>query len=147
MLPSDSPPARLIADTFSGAGPLGGLHDGLLADRHDLDACTACDYPFLSPALLRLLLDHAAGRDAVVPIAGATPHVTQGVYARKILPAVESRLRGHSYRLRDLLGDLDVCWIDETELRAVDPDLRSLLNVNTPHDWERALAIFGQPAE
>jgi molybdopterin-guanine dinucleotide biosynthesis protein A len=50
-------------------------------------------------------------------------------------------MRAARYRLRDLLDGCNVCIVDEAELRAVDPDLRSLLNVNTPQDWQRAVAL------
>jgi molybdopterin-guanine dinucleotide biosynthesis protein A len=142
-LAPDVPPVRLTPDTFPGAGPLGGLHAGLIGARHELVICAACDYPFLSSALLRLLLDHGTGRDAAVPLVGDTPHVLVAVYSRQILPAVEARLRARSYRVRSLLEDLDVSWIDEPEVRSIDPDLHSLLNVNTPQDWVRAQALAG----
>ena len=39
-------------------------------------------------------------------------------------------------RARDLLADdeLNVAWIDESEIRTIDPALRCFVNVNTPND-------------
>jgi molybdopterin-guanine dinucleotide biosynthesis protein A len=144
-LPADCPSARLVQDDVKDAGPLGGLHAGLLGARHELVLCTACDYPFLSPAVLRLLLGRSAGHDAAVPLAGRALHVTQVACSRRILPAVEECLRRHRYRLRDLFSGLDVGWLEEAEVRTVDPELRSLLNVNTPAEWEQATQVARKP--
>jgi molybdopterin-guanine dinucleotide biosynthesis protein A len=140
-LPADCPPVRRTADVVAGAGPLGGLHAGLAGARHDRVLGVACDYPFLSAAVVRLLVERSAGHDAAVPRLESTLHVTQAVYSRALLPQIEARMRAARYRLRDLLDGCNVCIVDEAELRAVDPDLRSLLNVNTPQDWQRAVAL------
>lgn len=146
-LPADCRPVRLTADIIPGSGPLGGLHAGLRSAGHDVVFCTACDYPFLSADLVRLLVHHAPGRAAVVPRVQSVAHVTQAVYVRDLLPRIEAQLEERRYRLHDLLSGLDIRWVEEAELRAVDPDLRSLLNVNTPEDWLRAQEYIGQVDE
>jgi len=143
-LPADCPPTRLTADIAASAGPLGGLHAGLRCAVHDLVICTACDYPFLSPAVLLLLAERAAGHDAAVPRVAATAHVTQAVYSSRLLPAIEAQLAAGHYRVQDVLTGHRVGWVDEAELRPLDPDLRSLMNVNTPEDWEQALVLAGE---
>ena len=52
----------------------------------------------------------------------------------------EQRLRDGHDSLTGLLHSVDVRWIDESELRAVDPDLGSFVNINTPEEWESLLA-------
>jgi molybdopterin-guanine dinucleotide biosynthesis protein A len=44
-------------------------------------------------------------------------------------------------RLRLIAERLNVRTIDEPALRAIDPDLRSFLNVNTAEDYARALRL------
>ena len=58
-------------------------------------------------------------------------------YGRGVAPGVAEQIAHGRYALVDLLGRLDVVWIDEPELRALDPDLRSIVNVNTPDDLAR----------
>ena len=41
--------ARVIADRWPDAGPLGGLHAGLLAAETPYAAAVACDLPFIEP--------------------------------------------------------------------------------------------------
>jgi hypothetical protein len=49
---------------------------------------------------------------------------------------VTARLAAGRLKASALLTDeaLQVRWIDEAELRAIDPDLRALHNVNAPED-------------
>jgi molybdenum cofactor guanylyltransferase len=146
-----------IEDMYPGAGPLGGIASGLARVGAKRALVVACDLPFPQVDLLRLLLELAPGYDAVVPAprsgragAGARPYgdgmsrvetaqsraqPTCAVYARSCLPVMQSRLAHRQYRLRDLLGDLHVRWVEDEEIRIVDPDYRSFLNANTPAEW------------
>jgi molybdopterin-guanine dinucleotide biosynthesis protein A len=49
---------------------------------------------------------------------------------------VEAMLVRGSYKASRLLTDegLRVAWIEDAELRAIDPELRSLRNINAPTD-------------
>jgi molybdopterin-guanine dinucleotide biosynthesis protein A len=114
---------------------------GALPATVDAVVCVASDMPFLSAAVIERLRDAAPGAPAVVPrIAGrAEPLLAR--YARAVAPIVVEQIAAGRYALIDLLARLDVTWLDEPELRALDPELRSILNVNTPQDLAR-LARF-----
>jgi len=51
-------------------------------------------------------------------------------------PVVEARLARGALKASRLLadGELRVAWLDEAALRAFDPQLRVLFNVNVPED-------------
>jgi molybdopterin-guanine dinucleotide biosynthesis protein A len=51
-------------------------------------------------------------------------------------PVVERRIAAGQRKASRLLtdGELRVCWIEEPALRAIDPQLRALFNVNAPED-------------
>jgi molybdopterin-guanine dinucleotide biosynthesis protein A len=141
-LPSPSPsPADGRGDRI---GPMAGL-DAILAalpPTTDAVVCVASDMPFLSPALLEHLRDAAPNAAALVPrIAGrAEPLLAR--YARGAAPVVADQIANGRYAMADLLARLDggVVWIEEPALRALDPDLRSIVNVNTPADLARLAA-------
>ena len=86
--------------------------------------------------LIEHLRDAAPTAAALVPrIAGrAEPLLAR--YARAISPVVADQIAAGRYALVDLLARLGagVIWIDEPQLRRLDPDLRSIANVNTPAD-------------
>lgn len=137
-------PARLVADAYPGAGPLAGLHAGLLAAKHDLVLSAATDMPFVSRELALALLKACAGFDAVLPrlvVAGhdaPQPEPLFAAYRRTCLPPIEAALSAGRRRAVAFLGDINVRFIDEPDLRRVDPDLRSFRNLNTPEEWAEA---------
>jgi molybdopterin-guanine dinucleotide biosynthesis protein A len=130
--------ARYLADDFPNLGPLGGLLTGLRRARYPYAAVVACDLPFLNADVLRLLLEVAEGYDAVVPRLDGRAHPTLAVYGRSSIGAIERQVARGDLSLRDLLAELRVRWLDEAEIRRVDPVFRSFRNVNTPRDWQEA---------
>jgi molybdopterin-guanine dinucleotide biosynthesis protein A len=137
---------EIAADRRGGVGPLGGLHAAMAATQGEGGVlCVAGDMPFLEPAVLSLLRDSRPGAEAVVPRVGGRPEPLLARYAARALAAVDAQLDAGERAVHRLLARLDVAWVDEDELRAVDPDLRSLMNVNTPDDLARAQALARPP--
>lgn len=123
---------RTLTDRVSGYGPLMGLSSGLNA-MHNLHALVvAVDMPFVQPALLTFLLNQPLTGSLLVPVVNNVPQVLLAIYPRAILPLVEERLQEGRCDPRSLLEVAPVRYIDETQIRQVDPELRSFINVNTP---------------
>jgi len=131
---------RTVADAAAPprAGPLAGIAAGLAAAATPWLLVVAGDMPYISGALIDLVLARAGDAiDAVGIRIGELPEpllcLLRVAAAR---PAVASRLAGARLRASRLLtdGDLRVAWISEPELRAIDPALRALFNVNAPED-------------
>jgi molybdenum cofactor guanylyltransferase len=130
------PGARLVADHYPGAGPLAGMHAGLEAARHPWVWVVACDLPDVEPALLELLTSMSDGVDAVVPIVGGDKQGLCALYRRDLAPRIEALLQTNVRSVRALLEAIGVRYVDEGELRRVDPELRSFRNLNTAADYE-----------
>ena len=127
---------RIVIDQIPDYGPLMGLYSGLSA-MHSTSMYAlvmAVDMPFVQPALLTYLLSQAQGDSMLVPVVEDTPQVLLAVYPRTILPTIEALLRQGRRDPRSLLKAAPVRYVDETQLRAVDPQLRSFMNVNTPDE-------------
>lgn len=130
---------QVVEDRYPGNGPLGGICTGLLACPSDLALVVACDMPFLSRPLLRLLLDRAEGFEAVLPRHGdGYLEPLHAVYARSCLPTMEARLAAGRLALWELVADLRTHYLDEEEYRPLDPEGLSFFNLNSPGDLERA---------
>jgi molybdopterin-guanine dinucleotide biosynthesis protein A len=140
---------QVVADRRPGAGPLGGVHAALstaAAGPWSDVVCVAGDMPFLPAPVLALLRDHAPGADAVAVRTGGRPEPLLARYAARCLPEIEARLDAGERAIHRLLDGIHVAWIEEAELRAVDPTLSCLTNVNTPEDLERlARLVAGVP--
>jgi molybdopterin-guanine dinucleotide biosynthesis protein A len=112
--------------------------------RGELAMAVAVDMPFLSPDLLKTLVALAPGCDVVIPRAQDRLHPLCAVYRRtSCLPAIEQAIQRGQRRLIAFHPDVRVCEVDEETLRQVDPDLRALMNVNTPEELAAARALLG----
>jgi molybdopterin-guanine dinucleotide biosynthesis protein A len=143
----------VVRDPVSGRGPLLGIAAGLDALAHWARAAfvSSTDVPFLHPALIRRLSALRGSEYAIaVPRAQGHYHPLSAIYgveARAEIAALlaEGRLRPFFLfeRMRTLIAD-EPLLLEGEELRAVDPDLRSLWNVNTPEEYQAARASLSR---
>jgi molybdopterin-guanine dinucleotide biosynthesis protein A len=138
---------EIVPDRLVDQGPLGGIHAALTATpEHAGVVCVAGDMPFIAPELLRRLRDRAPEALAVAARSGGRPEPLLARYDRRVLPVLEAQLRAGRRAAHELLATVTATWLDELELRAIDPDLRSFINVNTPEDLARAERVGDGPA-
>jgi molybdopterin-guanine dinucleotide biosynthesis protein A len=145
---ADTGGVAIVPDRLEpGHGPLAGL-DAALAFFAARDAtmsvvCVAGDMPFLQPAVLRRLRD-APPSVAVVPRLGSGPEPLCARYGPPFATAVTAALTSGDLAVHALLAQLPVVFIPEPELRALDPDLRTFININTPEDLAAANELAGR---
>jgi molybdenum cofactor guanylyltransferase len=136
--PVKSPNVRLLTDETPNIGPLMGLYSGLKAihpsSTHAL--LVAVDMPFIQPTLISYLLAQPHNDALLIPLVDQVPQVLLAVYPRVTLPHIEARLREGRRDLRSLLTVCPVRYIEEAQLRTVDPHLRSFVNINTPEEFD-----------
>ncbi len=137
-LPRDLP---VLQDRRPDCGPLEGIAVGLarLGHEADLSFVTACDAPLLRPAFVRRLIELVAGYDIAVPHVGGYDHPLTAVYRTTVLPHAESLLAAGRVRPVFLFDQVRTRRITADELADVDPELESLMNVNSPEDYAAAL--------
>ncbi len=132
----------VVYDQVPDSGPVGGIHAGLQAVRHDVAFAVACDTPFLQPALIRLLVERAQGGAIVVPTWAGRRQPLPAVYPTSLIPELERRLRAGRLRLGEL-GELPGARVvPEEEVRRADPDGLSFRNVNTPEAYAAAQELL-----
>lgn len=135
---------RMIEDRYPGLGPLAGIHAGLSSARYPHVWVVGCDLPDTDPALAPLLLELAAGYDAVVPRIDAEPQGVCALYDRALVSRIDDLLASGERSIKSLLAASNVRYVTSEELRLVDPELGSFRNINTPADYEAWLTT--QPA-
>jgi molybdenum cofactor guanylyltransferase len=139
------PPAVIVTrDEREARGPLEGLRAGLKALPAGVDVAyvTSCDVPLLVPNFVRQMLDLAREYDvAVMEIDGFT-HPLSAVYRRATLPIIEDLLAHDRLRPVFLFDAVKTRRVRPEEMTA-DLELRTLRNLNTRDDYERALAEAG----
>ncbi len=132
--------ARIVRDAFPGAGSLGGIYSGVVAADHGLTFVAGADMPFLDLGLVRHLVDRLGTADAVVPIISGRPEPLHAVYGRSVLGPAKTLIEAGRLKIAGLFEDRAIVWVHENELRAIDPELASFRNLNTPADYEKARA-------
>jgi molybdopterin-guanine dinucleotide biosynthesis protein A len=136
-------------DEHEDRGPLEGIRAGLKALPEHVAAAyiTSCDAPLLAPAFVERMIDLLGDRQAAVVELDGFSNPLAAVYRPGVLAQVEALLS--SGRLRpSLLFDLvDTRRVSAEEIAPVDPDLRTLRNINTRDDYLAALGLagFGTP--
>ena len=128
---------RIARDSNEGEGPLAGLYDGLMACRSELIVVAGGDMPDLQPGVLAEML-RVAGEPAAVAVALADgddvrplPCVLRMLEA---LDATHTLLHMGGRRLRTMLEALHPVVIAEDVWTALDPDRRTLFDVDEPGD-------------
>jgi molybdopterin-guanine dinucleotide biosynthesis protein A len=126
-------------------GPLEGLATGLRAcgDRLDAVYATACDVPLLVPAFVKRMFDLLGDFDVAVPFDGQHHHPLAAVYRPAVLPQIQKLLDADQLRPRYLFDVVRTREIPVEDLRAVDPQLSTLENLNYEADYVAALAAAG----
>jgi len=135
--------ARPITDEPDGLGPLAGLYAGLKVASAELNFVAACDIPFLRPRLVEGIIALAEGYEAVIPEGPDGLHPLCGAYSRACLGAIREALEAGQRRVVSFFPQVRVRIVSAEELRGFDPDLMSLLNVNTPADLKAAARAIG----
>ncbi|MDI3316750.1 MAG: molybdenum cofactor guanylyltransferase [Bacillota bacterium] len=133
---------RVVADPpgWEGQGPLAALRAGLAAARQEAALLVACDMPFASPCLARLLLAEVdRGWPAALPVAGGRAHPLFAAYRRDLATKVEEALRAGVRSLAGFLAALPARRLAEEEISPCGPPERLLINVNRPEEYRQAL--------
>lgn len=136
--------AVVVVDHRPGLGPLSGMLAGLAVAKHRHVWVVGCDLPDVEPALGGLLLALAADYEAVVPRPDQEPEGVCALYVRELAPRIAALLDAGERSVKSLLNRSAVRYVGLDELRAVDPELRSFRNINTPADY--AAWLTTQPA-
>lgn len=149
-LPPLPPDVAVVTDAFPEQGPLGGLLTGLRCLQQLLSQAewsratvwvTACDCPFVCPAVIRDL--HArlllSDRSAAVVRHSELLNPLVAVYRTSVLSLVEEQFAGGTRSLQKLLHSIQPLIVESHQLTPLDPDLLFLQNVNTPADYQAAL--------
>ena len=133
---------RVVPDEIPDAGALGGIYTAIQASPCERTLVVGCDMPFLSETFLA----HLARVDADV-VMPRSPHGYEplcAIYARAAAPGIRARLeRGerHAARAPEHVRFVEV---GPEEIAAYDPHGLLFVNVNTPHDYERARRMLAK---
>ena len=122
-------------------GPLEGIATGLRLMPHYVDAvyATSCDVPLMIPEFVAQMFDLLGNNEIAVPYDGQYHHPLAAVYRTRVLAMIELLLASDRLRPRFLFDEVATMEVPVDKLREVDPALSTLMNLNHPEDYQRAL--------
>lgn len=144
-LPGLPPAVSITRDERDARGPLEGLRAGLhsLPAATDAAYVTSCDVPLLVPGFVQRMIELLGEHDIAVMEIDGFPHPLSAVYRRDTLPEVDSLLAQDRLRPVYLFDAVRTRRVHPVDMLSVDPQLRTLRNLNTREDYLAALAEAG----
>ena len=134
----------MVGDIVEDKGPMTGILSALTMPDVSEVFVTACDMPFIKPALVKYIVDSwDHGSDAVIPIFEKKPQPLLGIYSKKLADCMERSIKNKERSLTRFLEKVNVRYIDEQQVRRIDPEGRSFVNINTMEDYQTE--IGGKP--
>ena len=126
----------IATDLFPVPSSLTGIHAGLFHTSEPHAFITACDTPFLRPALIKTLLGNLEPKwDVIMPVTEQGNQPLCAIYSKRCIKAIEGQLQNGDSKVLNFFPKVRVKEIPEAELRSADPDLISFFNINTPEDF------------
>jgi molybdenum cofactor guanylyltransferase len=129
---------RFCFDAQDDAGPLEGIRAGLLESRSEYSFVCAGDMPFVNFRVVDMLFEKADGHDAALPRWDDRMfEPLHAVYSRKMIPEIEKAFkRGKHSVLAPVFEMQDVVFVEISDIREIDPELKTFANINTVEDLE-----------
>ena len=132
----------LLRDVIPGLGPLGGIYTGLLFAQGKSVFVTACDMPFLQPAVVKHMVQLSRNNDVVVPQKREGLEPLHAIYSARCLPHIKKMLERGKFQVVSFFPAVKVCRLSQEELQKLDPHGLSFFNINTPDDMDRARELL-----
>ncbi|MBI4849067.1 MAG: molybdenum cofactor guanylyltransferase [Nitrospirae bacterium] len=151
----------LFGDVYDVRGPMTGIFTALLNSSNQWVFVSACDMPFINPALIRFMADErynpaclsmmsdeergnfdpaqeADIYDVVVPVVNHRAEPLFAFYSKKALSSLEQFILSGKKGIKDFLLNRSkrVKYITTEEIKGIDPEAKSFINLNTPEDVE-----------
>jgi molybdopterin-guanine dinucleotide biosynthesis protein A/molybdopterin converting factor small subunit len=137
-------PAMLVRDEVAYQGPVSGIYHGLKAATKEVCFVTSCDAPFLNLQLISQLLAQISDCDVVVPYWQQRFQPLHAVYRTSVLPLLKDQLERGELRPIFLYDKVRTRKIPEQEIRRLDSEGLSLLNMNSPAEYDAALQLWNK---
>ena len=128
-------------------GPLAGIATALAATDTGWNLIMACDLPYLTREWVDWLLARTTNcqHQIVMPRTPRGPEPLAAVYHRDCADRIARLLARGVRKVVEALEDFQVDFVFERDWQAIDPKRRVLRNMNTPADYEEALALLEKP--
>jgi molybdopterin-guanine dinucleotide biosynthesis protein A len=131
----------LLGDVYNVRGPMTGIFTSLLNSSNSWVFISACDMPYINHELIRFMSLKRDNYEAVVPEYNGNIEPLFSFYSRRLLLPMEEAIFKGKTGLQYFLKNKKVKYITTREIRDIDPQGKSFINLNTPQDLSRELNV------
>lgn len=128
----------LISDRYPNKGPLAGIETAMYHEDAAVFIIAACDMPFVSRNIYRILLNKIDGYDAVVPVFENQLHPMSGIYRRTTLPVIQQKIEKDELKVKGFFSGLKVKYVDEFDGINQEQLEKHFFNMNYPSQYLQA---------
>lgn len=129
---------KVIKDVNEQKGPMGGIRSALAYCGQDIFVCS-CDMPFVSPELIRNMLQRKEeGKISIAQYSGKIYPVL-GIYPYAVLEALTESIENDDLKMTRFLEQQNTRYIQYDESFK-----HQFLNINTPENFRNAELIMNQ---
>ena len=130
---------QVVPDLFNQKGLMVGLYSGLKASTSQYNLVVGCDMPFLKVELLQYIEEKIDSNDIIIPrYAKSYIEPLCAIYSKDCLEIMKRNIEAGILSIRKVFPYLKVKYIEEKEIKSVDPELNSFFNINYKEDFIRA---------
>ncbi len=138
LLGSILPGHRFAYDAYKNKGPIAGILSGLFACQDEYCFIAACDMPFINENAVKMLFGKCENYDAAIPRhSDGFLEPLHAVYRCKpmLRETEKAIMRGETIILAPIFR-LNVNYVGVDEIKKIDPELRTFMNINTYKDLQ-----------
>ena len=133
----------LLGDIYNVRGPMTGVFTSLMNASNRWVFISACDMPFLNRDLIEYMASKIDNSDAVVPVKKGKTEPLFAFYSKRLLVSMGKSILSDKRSLKDFLNNKRVQYIKISEIKKIDPEAKSFINLNNPEDID----LYLQPQD
>jgi molybdopterin-guanine dinucleotide biosynthesis protein A len=139
LLISVLPGYTYVSDVYENTGPLSGILSSLGVCRDEFCFIAACDMPFINENVVELLFRKSENHDAAI-VRHEDGHLEPLHAVYKCKPMVfetKEAIKSGKTKILAPIHRMKVNYVEIEDIRKIDPDLKTFININTLEDFNR----------
>ena len=135
----------VVTDIIPSQCALAGLHAGLFYASFPYVYAAACDTPFVKQSIVEYIVGQIDPKyEVIIPRTDDGLEALSAVYSKDCIPLIENNLKKNIFMIKKFFRKKKVKEIPVEQLKALDPAMEFIFNVNTPEDLEKAKTIVNK---
>jgi len=135
---------QFFPDLIPNLGPIGGLYTAFKLFSSHYVFLIACDMPLIQKEVLEYMYKNLdfSSHIYIPKLENGFIEPLFAFYKSTLLKTIEENISKNDLKLRSLINDHIVQYLTYEEIRSLDPNLYTFLNINTKSDFSKIIDII-----